>query len=78
MGRFHRIFGICQQLPSGRLLRGQIFFEELQAGDGIKIILAFLKNSMLRAYFISTAERFKDLVCSYCFQNTEESFRKPF
>ena len=37
---------------------GQIFFEEIQAGDGIEGILAFLGNNMLIA--IATAERFKD------------------
>ena len=34
--RFHRIFGLCQHQRGGRLLRGQIFFQELQAGDGIE------------------------------------------
>ena len=53
MGRFHRILGICQREWGGRLLRGQVFFEEFQAVDGIEGILAFLDNNMLIA--IATA-----------------------
>ena len=44
---------------------GQIFFEELQAGDGIEESLVFLDNNMLIA--IATAERFRDQDYSYCF-----------
>ena len=58
MGRFHKIFGICQQKWGGPLLRGQIFFEELLPGNGIEGILAFLDNNMLRA--IATAKQFRD------------------
>ena len=46
-GRFCRIFGICQQQRGGHLLRGQIFFEELQAVNSIEGILTFLDNNML-------------------------------
>ena len=42
----------------GHLHRGQIFFQELEAGDGIEGILAFLDNNMLIA--IATPERFRD------------------
>ena len=42
MGGSDRIFGICNW--GGRLLTGQIFFQELKAGDGI---LVFLDNNML-------------------------------
>ena len=56
--RFHRIFGMCQQELGGRLLREQIFFQGLQAGDGIERILAYLDNNILIA--IPTAERFRD------------------
>ena len=58
MGRFHRTFGICQQWWGGHLLREQILFEELQAGDGIEGILAFLDNNILIA--IARAKRFRD------------------
>ena len=39
-------------------MRGQIFFEDLQAGDGIEGILAFLDNNILTA--IETAEKFRE------------------
>ena len=39
-------------------MRGQIFFEEVEAGGGIEGILAFLYNNILIA--IATAERFRD------------------
>ena len=58
MGRFHRIFG---KWKCGLLLRGKIFqnvFEELQAGDGIEGIFAFLDNNVL--IVTATAERFRD------------------
>ena len=48
------MFGICEQQRGGRLLRGQIFFQELKAGDGIEGISAFFDNNMLKA--IATAE----------------------
>ena len=54
----------------------QWFFEELQAGDVIEGILAFLDKNILIA--IATAERFRIWVYSYCFWNVEESFRQIF
>ena len=39
------------------MLRGQIFFEELQAGDGIEGILAVLDNNMLIRSGIHLASR---------------------
>ena len=42
-------------MSGGGLLRGQ---KELQAGNGIERILAFLDNNILIA--ISTAKRFRD------------------
>ena len=45
-------------MSGGGLLRGHIFFDELQAGDGIEGILAFLDNNMLKV--ISTTKRFRD------------------
>ena len=83
MDRFHIILGIWQQWRTidrgSHLLRRQIFqnvFEELQAGDGIEIILAFLENNILMA--IATAERFRYWIYSCCSGNTGESFRKLF
>ena len=47
---------------------GQILqnvFEELQAGNGIEGIFAFLDKNLVIA--IAIAERFRDWVYSYCF-----------
>ena len=66
---------MCQQELGGRLLREQIFFQELQAGDGIERILAYLDNNILIA--IPTAERLETKVAvtvSEILENYPESF----
>ena len=57
MGGSDRIFGICNW--GGRLLRGQIFFQDLKAGDGI---LVFLDSNMLIK--IATAQQFIKFVAT--------------
>ena len=53
------------------ILKGQIFqniFEELQTGDGIEGILAFLHNNIITV--IATDEQFRDWTYRYYFWNT--------
>ena len=57
-GPFSQNFRNMSTLAGWSFTEGQIFFEDIQAGDGIEGILAFLGNNMLIA--IASAERFKD------------------
>ena len=57
-GPFSHNFGIMLTIAGWSFTEGQIFFEELEAGDSIEGILAVLDNNMLIA--IASAERFRD------------------
>ena len=78
MGGSDRIFGICNW--GGRLLRGQIFFQELKAGDGI---LVFLDNNMLTKIataqqFIKFAANVSEILENHSGSFFNQSFRKRY